>query len=44
MYVLNKRGNWLNAPDEVQIKIKKENEEEIKTLKVSKEDKHLQAS
>jgi putative transposase len=41
LYVLNKRGNWLNAPDEVQIKIKKENEEEIKTLKVSKEDKHL---
>ncbi len=41
LYVLNKRALWLTPPDEINIKIKKEDKEEIKTYKVSNENKKL---
>ncbi|WP_028951166.1 RNA-guided endonuclease InsQ/TnpB family protein [Sulfurihydrogenibium subterraneum] len=41
LYILNKRGLWLNPPDEIQIKVKKENKEETKTIKISQQNKHL---
>jgi putative transposase len=41
LYVLNKRALWLNPPDEINIKIKKEDKEEIKTYKVDNQNKKL---